>query len=314
MSTTNPNDEYDRWIDELAKSAPFGPGDRLGTANYIDAAARQRAGDAVRTGVCVPLARPVSEGANATDGSEDALASVVVDVMHHEMDSFNGRSFSFGGEPVNTGGDTTHIQPHGQNATHLDALNHIGRGGSWYSGFAVDDPDGHSVMHLARHGLFTRGVLVDIPAVRGTDWVAADAPVTGDDIDAALAATGTTFEPGDALLLYMGRDRFEAAGGYLNAMSGNAMPGAGASAARWIAEHQVSILCWDFLDAILPAEPDMQVHLLIWAIGLLLVDNAHLGDAAAQVRKSGRAMGAFAATPAAVPRATGALLQPLFVQ
>jgi kynurenine formamidase len=230
------------------------------------------------------------------------------------MYSFNGRDFSFDGQPVNTAGDTTHIQPHGQNATHLDSLNHIGRGGTWYSGFDVNDPDGHSVMHLARHGLFTRGVLVDIPAVRGTEWVAPDAPVTADDIDAALAATGSTFESGDALLLYMGRDRFEAAGGYMNAMSGDAIPGAGASAARWIAEHHVSMLCWDFLDAIVPSEPGMQVHLLIWAIGLLLVDNAHLGGAAAQVRQSGRATGVFTATPPAIPRATGALLQPLFVQ
>jgi hypothetical protein len=51
------------------------------------------------------------------------------------MRSFNGRPFSFDGHPVNAGSDTTHVRAHGQNATHLDALNHIGQRGEWYSGF-----------------------------------------------------------------------------------------------------------------------------------------------------------------------------------
>jgi kynurenine formamidase len=126
--------------------------------------------------------------------------------------------------------------------------------------------------------------------------------------------TSTVFEQGDALLLYMGRDRFEAAGGYLNALSGHPMPGCGSSAARWIIDHGVSILCWDFLDASSPNEPDMPVHLLIWATGLVLIDNAHLGGAAEQARRTGRSVGAFTVTPAPIPRATSALVQPLFVQ
>ena len=53
--------------------------------------------------------------------------------------------------------------------------------------------------------------------------------------------------------------------------------------------------------------------MLIWAIGLLLVDNAHLGDAAerATQRKSD---GRLVIAPPALAKATGALVQPLFIE
>jgi kynurenine formamidase len=307
MDSNSPNDEYDRWIDELATRSRFGAGDRRGTANFIDAAARLRAAEAIQSGACISLARPVVD---ETDGGSPA---VVVEVSHSQINAFANRP-AFSGRPVDTGGDVMHIRAHGQTNTHLDAINHIGRGGTWYSGFAVEDPEGPSLVDIANHCLFTRAVLVDIPAVRGTPWVDADRPVTGEDIDAALGATGTQFEPGDALLLYMGRDRFEAEGGRMDVATGEPTPGAGASAARWVAAHDVSLLCWDFLDAVLASEPVFQLHLLIWAIGLLLVDNSDLAVAAQRVRQSGRATGALVVAPAAIPRATGSLVQPLFIQ
>src|SRR5262249_11939789 len=201
-----------------------------------------------------------------------------------------------------------------QRNTHLDAINHIGRHGRWYSGYPLEDPEGPSLVDVASHPLFTRGVLVDIPAVRGTDWVDPELPVTGDDIDQALGATGSVFEPGDALLLYMGRDRYERAGIRMDVSTGEPTPGAGIGAARWAADHGVSIVCWDFLDACTAVEPVFQFHLLIWAIGLLLVDNCELGQAAERVRQSGNALGGLVIAAPAIPRATGSLVQPLFIQ
>jgi kynurenine formamidase len=214
--------------------------------------------------------------------------------------------------------DVSHIEPHGTELTHLDALNHMGRGGTWYGGFDADDPDVSSIIDLANHVLFTRGLLVDVPEVRGTDWVDPALPVTGEDIEASLARNHAHFEPGDALLLYMGRDRYEMAGHKCDVATRLTakIPGAGSGVARWIAEHDVSVLAWDFLDAHPHSEdePSFQVHSLLWAIGLPLVDNCELGRAAAEVRKSGRPAGAFIVATPPVPRATGALVQPLFVQ
>jgi kynurenine formamidase len=178
----------------------------------------------------------------------------------------------------------------------------------------VDDPDGPSIADLADHMLFTRGILADIPAARGTDWVREDEPVNGDDIDRALRGAGVDFEPGDALLLYMGRDRFEEAGGRMQLVGGGTMPGAGEGVARWIADHGVSLLCWDFLDAVTDSGPSLPVHLLIWAIGLLLVDNCDFHTVVDRARNDGSFVGGLVVAPPPLPRATGCLVDPLFIQ
>ena len=138
--------------------------------------------------------------------------------------------------------------------------------------------------------------------------------MTGADIDLALESTGTEFRPGDALILYMGRDKFEAAGAEADPSLGSAVPGAGHEAARWVVEHGVSMVCWDFLDAVNPDEPVAPLHLLIWAIGILLVDNCDLSSAVRLTDQTGRADGALIVAPPAIPRATGSLVHPLFIQ
>ena len=47
------------WIRALARDAPHPAGDRLGTANYIDAAARRRAAGSIEAGVAVSLGAPL---------------------------------------------------------------------------------------------------------------------------------------------------------------------------------------------------------------------------------------------------------------
>jgi kynurenine formamidase len=300
---------YIAWLDRLAGEVPFGPRDRKGTANYIDKAARQRAADAIQTGATAALARPLEIG----DGVQTRGGLLSVEVSRREITEIP-RGGPLVGGVVNTAGDTQTIAAHGLQRTHLDALNHFGRKGTWYGGFAVDAPDGPELVDLANHKLFTRGVVADVPGIRGTDWVDADAPVTGDDIDACLNAAGVTFEAGDALLLYMGRDRYEAAGQHVGGALGAGTPGAGMDAARWIAEHHVSLLCWDFLDAIHPSQPQFPVHLLIWAVGLVLIDNCDLRPAVDATRRSGSAVGGLVIAPPPIPGATHSLVTPLFIQ
>jgi kynurenine formamidase len=310
-SNGSANEEFGRWLDDIASRNRFGRSDRLGTANLIDDRARQRAAEALVKGICVSLARPITEAAEGED------AEVRVEVGYGQMEAF-GTLAPFA-KPLDTGSDVTHVAAHGIDYTHLDALNHMGRGARWYGDYSVDDPHAPSVAQLASHLLFTRGVIVDIPAVRGTEWVEPTAPVTGEDIDAALSRQGAEFVAGDALILYMGRDRFETAGNTVDLAAvafGASTPGAGQGAARWIAEHDVSIVAWDFLDGFTgrDTDPTFCVHLLIPAIGQVLVDNCHLGPAIDRLRMNGRSHGAFVVGAPAIPRATGALVQPLFIQ
>jgi len=285
--------DYLEWLRGLARAGRYGAGDRRGSLNLIDAAARDRCRAAVRSGVSADLARPLVPGlSNRGDGRE----------------AFRLEVFYTDG-PIGMGSDHLELDCHGVANTHLDGLNHIAIDDTFYGGYRVDDPDGPSVAELAAGGIATRGVHVDVPATRGTPWVEADRPVTGADIDRALRRAGVVFEPGDALLLDLGRDRFEAAG---QEVSAERRPGVGVDGARWIEAHGVSVVCWDFLDAFAPDEPRAPVHMLNWAIGLILVDNCDFGRLRASLPDD-QATGALVIGPLPIAGATGCNVNPVVV-
>lgn len=292
-------DGFRDWLDELHARRPFGPHDRAGTANLIDDAARARGLGSVTTGAPVSLARALPPDPRTTGGKVGLSVAVHVEEL---------------APPVVMASDHVEIDCHGLHSTHVDALNHMGRDRTWYGGWAIDDPAGPSVVDLAAAGLVTRAVLADIPAVRGTEWVDPDQPVTGDDIDAALAAGGVDFRPGDALLLCMGRDRWEAAGNvYASSVGDPPPPGAGLGAAEWIADRGAAIVGWDFLDSGHASQPPGAVHMLIWAIGLVLIDNCDFAAARAALRAAGTGAGLLVVAPLRIPGATGATVDPLLL-
>ncbi|MET0143984.1 MAG: cyclase family protein [Ilumatobacteraceae bacterium] len=286
------------FVRELAARRRHGERDRLGSANYVDAAARRRGASAVVDGTAHSLSRPL-----VPHSSPSGRAGMVLTTYFETMGS------------TMAGTDHVELDCHGFMSTHLDSLNHIGLDGAWYAGWPTAATKELSVSGFARHGLVTRGVVIDVPAVRGCDHVSADAPVTGADIEAGLELAGATFESGDALLLYMGRDRFEAAGGDFAVLhgSGEPTPGVGMDGARWIAEHPVSVVAWDFQDALAPSQARFSVHFLIWAIGLLLVDNCDYSAVIPRLRERNRLTGLFSVAPLLLDGATGGNVNPLLV-
>jgi kynurenine formamidase len=281
-----------------ASVARFGERDRLGSLNTIDAAARARALAAMQSAETVSLSRTIDAVAEA---------AVELEVSLRELDD----------EPVTIATERLTIKCHGLTTTHIDGLNHVGYDGAWYSGWPVDDPDGPSVLDWASTGILARGVHLDIAAVRGSEWAAAESPVSGADLDAALAASGAELEPGDALIVDMGRDRFESAGNAVlpqrSAAPGAMQPGIGADGAEWIAGRDVGLLCWDFLDAVHPDERPYAVHSLLWSNGLVLVDNCDFARLRAASSRLGVAVGGLVIAPLALRAGTGSSVNPLFV-
>src|SRR6478736_9244223 len=117
------------WLRALARTQPFGAGDRLGTANLIDHAAHARARDAIRSGRPVSLARPLAPGANARADDRPVFS---LEVFHTDG-------------PIGAGSDHLELDCHGTVNTHLDGLNHMGIDGTWYGGWAMQDPTAPSV-------------------------------------------------------------------------------------------------------------------------------------------------------------------------
>ena len=114
---------YDDWLTAHAAKPRFGPRDRLGTANYIDALARVRAAESIVSGEPVSLARPLRPSPSPRGDDKPGFS---VEVFYTDG-------------PIGMGSDHVELDCHGRANTHLDALNHISIGGHWYAGWPVDD-------------------------------------------------------------------------------------------------------------------------------------------------------------------------------
>jgi hypothetical protein len=96
---------------------------------------------------------------------------------------------------------------HGFALTHLDAIAHVYRGQDIYNkrkAAEVALPGGLTFgdMLAQRDGIFTRGVLLNIAAVRGTDWLTPDEGVYAVDLDAAEQRQGIRVGSGDCMPVY----------------------------------------------------------------------------------------------------------------
>ena len=75
-------------------------------------------------------------------------------------------------EMLGISSDRLAVRYHGISHTHLDALAHVNDDGVFYNGYAPDADavaEGHpkNSIHNLKSGIVTRGVLIDIPRLRG---------------------------------------------------------------------------------------------------------------------------------------------------
>jgi Putative cyclase len=315
------------WVRDIAKAHEAARhtdgGQCRGSVALIDEAARLRGVAEVKLGKAVSLEREVETrpdriAANravmeAEKRDWQRLGRAEIPLGHLEVElevqiGVHGRSAH--------GGDTIKYDAHGVHNTHMDGLAHLGADASWHGPIPAEASrtDEDTMVHWAQHGIATRGILLDVAAVRGADWVTAEEPVTAAELEAALAATGVAAVPGDAIIVYQGRDRYEAAGNvYPSGAAPVRRPGIGRSGAEWLAARDPGVVLWDFHDARSDPEAALEVHALIYAIGLCLVDSCLLGPAAAALRAAGTSTGLLVAAPAAIHRSTGVLINPLLL-
>lgn len=287
--------EIPSWLVELAEKSRGAS--NLGRIATIDDGVRLRGLHEARLGKC------------------ESIARTLVPENTSERPSFRMTKDAHDHGQLITSGDEISISCHGTDCTHIDGLNHFGALGTWYGGspYLVGQESSWSIESWAQHGIITRCWLLDVPRFRGAAWVTVDEPVTGDEIQSLVDRDGIEVEAGDALLVYMGRDRFEDAGNrYLpTALAPDGRPGLAPSAGQWIGESAAAVVCWDFMDACGPELGLFGVHLLIWAVGLALVDNCHFTGVQAAFNASGRRSGCLVVSPLSVAGGTGSSVTPL---
>src|SRR2546427_13201537 len=87
--------------------------------------------------------------------------------------------------------------------THLDALCHVFNQGKMYNGYSATDVTSEGARNGAidalRDGIVSRGVLIDVPRVKGREWLEPGEAISPADLEAAEQAGGFRVEEGGVL-------------------------------------------------------------------------------------------------------------------
>jgi kynurenine formamidase len=162
-------------------------------------------------------------------------------------------------------------------------------------------------------GIVTRGVLLDVAAVRGQPWLSSREWVTRQDLEAAEERQTVRTSTGDALFVYAGVEERQASG---DPDDGVHRTGLEADAVLWLHEREVAVYsgdCRDFMpypDDRVPL-PLHQVGLV--AMGLSMLDIPSVVELRQVCRRLGRSEFMFMCAPLKLPGATGSPVNPVCV-
>jgi kynurenine formamidase len=284
--------------DSLSNWGRWGGEDQLGALNLITPDVTAAAAATVRTGRTVSCARPLD-----TVSSADNPAPVA----HHMT----------GTASEGMGADYFAIASHGFATSHIDALCHIFHEGRLYNGYPAEAVTAHGAtklgIHRLRGGIVTRGVLLDIPALRGVDALEPGEPVFPEDLEAAEEQAGLTVRPGDALLVRTGRWPWRRQHGPWDV--GSLAAGLDASCLPWLRERDVATLGSDGVSDVLPSRVDgvgMPIHtVVIVAMGVHLLDNLDLDALAVACLEEDRWEFLFTVAPLVLRRGTASPVNPI---
>jgi kynurenine formamidase len=298
--------DFQALYERLRGYAHWGSGDRRGALNHITRDRMAAAASEVRIGRTVTLAAALA--GSAADNPEPGARH-----MKHlpgEASDVAGLSFAV---------DQLGMNVHGNADSHIDALCHVSYRGALYNDVTPEavTSQGASVLSIddARDGIAGRGVLLDIPALRGVPWLEPGDHVTAVELAAAQQAQQVRVGPGDLLFVRVGhRRRRRELGPWDTARS---RAGLHPHAMEYIAELGVAALGSDSNSDTAPSAVegvDFPVHVLaINALGLHLLDYLQFEDLLPVCRASGRWSFLCVIAPLRLPGATGSPVNPIAI-
>lgn len=185
--------------------------------------------DAIRSGVrTIDLGRPLFQG--MPQSANHPAFTHTYPRRHGDMVRADGGSAA--NDMISTG---THV------GTHIDALSHVSHDGRLFGGVVVEDAmKAGKFTDLGIHTLapiFRRGVLIDVPSLKGVETLDGGYEITPDDLEAAVERQGTVIEPGDVVLINSGWGRRFTVGREAYGGGTSGVPGVGEEGAYWLAEH-----------------------------------------------------------------------------
>lgn len=293
--------DIDRLKTQLSNWGRWGKDDQLGALNLITPAKRKVAATLVKEGVAVSLARDTNSDVEADNPNP----------FQHTMNATGADSAG------QWAADTLSVLFHGYQHTHMDSLCHIFYQGKMYNGFSQKEVTAKGAQKLAitnlKQGIFTRGVLMDMAALKGVPYLDGSVAIYPEDLDAWEKKAGIKVGSGDAVFINTGRWARRAAKGPWDAEKGTA--GLHASCAKWLKERDVAILGSDAASDVLPSGIEgvsHPVHLLtLNAMGVHIFDNCDLGALSAATTLRKRWTFLLTTAPLPITGGTGSPLNPI---
>lgn len=289
--------EFERWKTELSNWGRWGKDDQIGALNLITPAKRRQAAALVRDGISVSLSRD-ADAERAIDNP---------DPFEHSM--------------IAIGADRMGVVPHGVAHTHLDSLAHIHYNGVFYNGYKPD-PDavmktGHtrnSIINL-KDGIFTRGILVDLPLLKGVRYLEPGTPIYAHDIEAWERFAKVKISAGDALFIRTGRWARRAAVGPFDQNRTGKRSGPSASMIPWLRARDVAIVGGDVPPSLAPSDLEGEtgaVHdFALVYLGVHIFDNVDLEALAEAAQSRKRWEFLLTVAPLAIRGGTGSPANPI---
>jgi kynurenine formamidase len=294
-------------LSELSNWNRWGPDDQMGTVNLITPAVRKAALALAREGVTFSMERDL-ELTKTADNPTPIVLTVTRAGKGQVPTKFKG-----GGTA-----DTQLMNYHNFVVTHMNALSHFLYDGKMYNNRSQDlvtKEDGaiqNNIMAF-KNGIVTRGVLMDMARHKGVDYLDPGTAIFPEDLDAWEKKARVKIGAGDVILVRTGRWARRDAKGPWPVSEG--LAGLHVSCAKWMHARDVAILGGDDAQDVLPSRVEgvsQPVHTLaLVAMGMPIFDNLDLELIGREADRRKRWEFLVTAAPAAVPGATGSVLNPI---
>lgn len=302
--------QFENLFQTVCNWGVWGDDDERGTLNYITPGCVQQAASLVRTGRTVSMAVPMNKVAGPDNPHP---------VAHYMARAFGGVSDL--GEP-DFALDYIAGEIHGDCHTHIDALCHVSYKGRLYNGKSAAEvttagPKFQDITTYAS-GIVGRGILLDIPRLRGVKWLEPGEAVTPEELEQCEHAEGVRMRAGDIMVFRTGhhRRRLEL-GPWNNGYDGEGKAGLHATAISLLHDRKVAAFFPDGDGETVPSGVEgvaYPIHALqIAAMGMICADSLNLEDVAAMCAEENRWEFLVAAAPLRLPGGTGSFFNPIAV-
>jgi kynurenine formamidase len=297
---------------------------RRGALRHLTAERVAAAAALVRTGQSVPLGRVLDTHRGPANPAPAVHVMTSTPEPDGDLDAGAGVAAMTSGasEPSSTdstASDYVGVDYHHDTHSHIDALCHVAFDGRLYGGAPTETVTSYGAEHASiaslAAGLVGRGVLLDIPRVRGSRWVEPGQHVFRIDLEAAEREQRVRVGTGDILLVRTGHaHRLDELGPWDTA---GVKAGLHPTTATFLAEREVAALGSDGNSDTAPSTTegvDFPLHVLaVNAIGIHLLDYLTFEDLAERCAQEDRWEFLFVAAPLRIPGGTGSPVNPLAI-